>query len=114
MDVSKIRAITLSDEFREYTDALCEYASNFVPEIREQFAEKAFEMYQNESVRKLVLAYGKDAEERRKNRKKYFQWACESAATGESCKYSIDLMNSALAKNYGDAIWLLFGAELVD
>lgn len=51
-------SITASAEYKAYIMALCNLASDYVARIRQQFAAKAYEMYQNETVRKLVLAYG--------------------------------------------------------
>ena len=49
-----------SPEYQAYQEALAQLASKFVSRIRIQYAMKAYEMYQNPTVRKLVLAYGED------------------------------------------------------
>ena len=54
--------ITHSEEYKTYIKALCRLASGYIPEIRRQYAEKAFKMFQNETIRKLVLAYGTEIE----------------------------------------------------
>lgn len=51
-------AVISSPEYKAYMMALCHLASDYVARIRQQFASKAYEMYQDETVRKLVLAYG--------------------------------------------------------
>ena len=45
-------------EYKAYVKALCHLASQYIPEIRRQFAAKAVELFQNETIRRLVLAYG--------------------------------------------------------
>lgn len=52
--------ITTSEEYKTYIKALCRLSSSYVSWIRVKFAEQAYDMYQNETVRKLVLEYAKE------------------------------------------------------
>lgn len=60
--------ITRTEEYKSYMKALCRLAFQYVSEIRVQFADKAYEMYQNETIRMIVLEYGKEAERLDKDR----------------------------------------------
>lgn len=70
--------ITTSEEWKEYIAALSECASYYVPRIRQQFAAKAFENFQNETIKKLVIAYGEEAEKLRESRKRDFMFYAEN------------------------------------
>ena len=97
--------ITRTDEYKEYLKALCRLASHYVSRIRVQFAEKAYEMYQNETVRRIVLAYGEEVEKLEKDRFRDFRFVSEyGAVTPESLDDSC--LNKA--RSYGDTIKMLF------
>ena len=49
---------TSSEEYKAYLAALWRCSAHWVDKIQIQYARKAYEMYQNETVRKLVLKYG--------------------------------------------------------
>lgn len=100
--------ITHSEEYKTYIKALCRLASQYIPKIRRQFAEKAFELFQNETIRKLVLAYGIEIEKLDEDRLRDFNLAAdypESLAHGleDSC------LNNA--GHYAQAIRLFFITE---
>ena len=104
-------SIRLSEEYKLYLQNLCRLASRWVPRIRAQFADKAYEMYQNETVRKLVMAYGVEYEKLEKDRLFDFTMAAEHGYDED--KVDVQLGDSCLSKasSYADAIWLLFGIE---
>ena len=104
-EINKL-SITHSAEYKTYIAALCHLASSYVPEIRRQFASQAFEKYQNETIRSLVLAYGKEWEKLQESRLSDFElaanhpdWDCISL--GDSC------LNNA--RSYAEAIKFFFG-----
>lgn len=66
-DMDKL-TITHSPEYKEYIAALCHLAGGYVPRIRRKIAEQAFEKFQNETIRSLVLAYGEQYEKLQKDR----------------------------------------------
>ena len=106
-DLEKLH-VTNSEEYKAYLAALCELASGYVSKIRRQFAEKAFELYQNEAVRSLVLAYGVEVEKLRADRLRDFTWAANDPAI-----FGDRLDDSCLnkAESYGDAIKFFFGIK---
>lgn len=103
-DIEKIK-ITHTPEYKTYTAALCRLASQFVPSIRRQFADKALDLYNNESVRRLVIAYGEEAKKLDDYRLRDFELV--ASHPGE---YPHELNDDCLnrAKSYADAIRLFF------
>lgn len=98
-------AIIGTDEYKEYLEALCRLASQYVSRIRVQFAEKAYDMYQNETVRRIVYAYGEEAEKLDRDRFMEFRTASRYGAdTPDSLRDSC--LNNANA--YGETIKMLF------
>lgn len=98
--------ITRTEEYKKYISALCRLASDYVSCIRVQFAEKAYDMYQNETIRQIVFAYADEIERLDRDRLRDFWYVSEhGATTSESLNDSC--MNKA--KSYGDTIKLLFG-----
>lgn len=97
--------ITHSEEYETYLRALCHLASNWVSRIRVQFAEKAYEMYQDKTVRKIVLEYGKEIEKLEQDRFEDFRFTSKYGAKSleDSC------LNDA--KHYARTIWMLFEIE---
>lgn len=100
--------VTHSDEYKAYLSALCRLASGYVSRIRVKFAERAYEKYANETIRSLVLAYGKECEELDKSRLFDFELASEYGAHSENSLSDFCLNK---AKSYGDAIWFLFDID---
>ena len=102
---SKKFEITHSPEYKEYLAALCRLASGYVPKIRRQFAEKAFEKYSDPTLRRLVLEYGKEAKKLDASRLSDFELVAENPEL-----YGHGLEDSCLNKagSYGDAIKLFF------
>lgn len=96
-----------NEEFTTYLEALCHLASDYIPKIRRQFAEKAVEMYHNETVRKLVLAYSEELKDLQRRRYDDFRWI----AKDPSSDFSLNDWCLNKAKSYADAIWFLFGIE---
>ena len=96
--------ITQSDEYKSYLKALCWIAADYVSRIRVQFAEKAFEMYQNETVRKIVLAYGVEHEKLEERRLRDFTFATEHPHSAGSLED--DCLNNA--RHYAHTIKMLF------
>ena len=70
-------SITLSEEYKEYLAALSKLSATWVPRIRIQFARKAYNFYQNETIRKLVLAFGEETKKREDDRLRNFEYAAE-------------------------------------
>ena len=97
--------ITSSEEYKEYLAALCHLASGYVSRIRVQFAEKAYEMYQNETVRRIVLAYGEEYEKLEQSRLFDFRLTSEHGAVTPEC-LNDDCLNNA--RHYGNTIKMLF------
>lgn len=92
-------------DFELYMTALCRLASGYVSRIRVQFAEKAVDMFENETVRRIVLAYGEEVEKLDHDRLRDFQHVTKYGATtpeslGDSC------LNHA--RHYGETIKMLF------
>lgn len=96
--------ITQSEEYKTYIAALCRLASGYIPEIRRQLAEKALENFQNETLRRLVLAYGEEIQKLDADRLREFSWAASNPETGYSLEDSC--LNNA--EHYAAAIKLFF------
>lgn len=107
LDVEVLKVIH-SDDYKAYLKALCRLASGYVSRIRVRFAEKAYEMYGNETVRKLVLAYGVEAEKLDEYRLRDFRHVSEFGGASEE-SLNDDCLNRA--RDYGKAIWFLFGLD---
>ena len=97
--------ITKTPEFKAYIESLCRLASGYVPRIRIQFAEKAVEKFQDETIRKLVLAYGEEMKKLDADRLRDFALKAETPAI-----LAHNLEDSCLnhAKSYHDAFKFLF------
>lgn len=100
--------ITHSEEYKKYIEALCQLASGYVSRIRVQFAEKAYDMYQNETVRRIVLAYGEEIEKLRESRLNDFRFAADFGAVSQDSLEDFPLNN---ARHYGQTIKMLFDIE---
>lgn len=117
MDMKKWE-IRRTDEYKTYMKALSRLASQWVPEIRIQYAQKAFDMYQDETVRKLVLAYGEEWEKLDADRFHDFCRADENFDEDFYGNYNVDpktyLKDSCLihAGEYAQALFYLFGIKL--
>lgn len=109
MDTEKLR-ITTSDEYKTYISALSLRASTWIPKIRKQYAVKAFELFSDPSIRKLVIAYGEEMEKLRRDRLRDF----ETLANDPGRYDFLSLEDSCLinASEYGKAIDLLFDIKL--
>ena len=92
--------ITTSEEYKEYLSALCRCSSTWVASIRVQYARKAYRMYQDETVRKLVLKYGEEAKKADAYELREFTWASEEEDDAKADRLHGDCLNiaSALAK----------------
>ena len=97
--------ITASEEYKEYMKALCRLASGYVSRIRVQFAEKAYEKYQDETTRRIVLAYGEQAEKLDNSRLRDFEFVSVYGATTPD-HLEDDCLNNA--DSYGHTIKMLF------
>lgn len=97
--------ITSTQEYADYTEALCRLASRYVVRIRAQFADKAYEMYQNETVRKIVLAYGEEAKKLDKSRLMWFRSACRDGVE-DPALLKDDCLNHA--ESYRETLNMLF------
>ena len=93
-----------SAEYKRYIQSLCWIAEDYVPRIRVKFAVKAFEMYQNETVRRIVLAYGDEREKLEKRRLRDFTFASENPDSVWSLED--DCLNNA--RSYAQTIKMLF------
>ena len=104
--------IIRSEEYQQYMKSLCRLASIYVTRIRKQFADQAYEKYQNETIRRLVLAYGEEAERLDEYRLRWFISGASDAANDDNTEganerwLKDDILNKASA--YGEAIKLLF------
>lgn len=103
VDIKRLE-ITQSEEYKGYIKALCRLAYAYVPEIRKQFAAKAFDMYSNETIRKLVLAYGEEIEKLEKDRLRDFSFAADYTDS----EYSLEGSCLNNAGHYEAAIKLFF------
>ena len=99
--------ITSSEEYQDYLKALFDLAWGYIPQIRKQFADRAYEKYQDETTRRIVLAYGKEREEAKdrifrqfQNVSKYDDWS------SEEFNYEVSCLN--MAASYGNTIKMLF------
>ena len=98
--------VTTSAEYKEYVRALCRLASTYITPIRHKLAVQAYDMYHNETVRQIVLAYGKEAEKLDEYRYRNFDYASEYPDTPEDWLKD-DCLNKAAS--YEDTIKMLFG-----
>ena len=96
-----------TEEFNTYLEALCHLASRYVERIRKQFAEKAVEMYHNETVRQIVLAYSEEYKKLEEDRLRDFRWV----ASRPENDYTLDDSCLNKSKSYADTIWFLFGID---
>ena len=116
-ELNRLR-IRNSEEYKTYMKALCRMASRWVPEIQIQYAQKAFEKYQDESIRKLVLAYGEEAEKLDEDRFRDFCSADRYFDDNFFEEYNVDpktyLKDSCLihASEYAQAVFFLFDIKL--
>lgn len=95
-------------DFEDYMSALCRLASGYVSRIRVQFAEKALDMYENETVRRIVLAYGEECEKLDHDRNREFLYVAKYGAT------TPDHLNDSCLNNfrhYGETIKMLFDIQ---
>lgn len=97
--------ITSSEEYKTYMKALCRLASGYVPRIRVQFAAKAYEKYQDETTRRIVLAYGEESEKHDEYLLRHFTLASEYE-TPEVHIVENDILNNA--RHYASTIKMLF------
>lgn len=97
--------VTQSSEYKPYIEALCHLASQYVPEIRRQFAAKAVELFRNETIRRLVIAYGEEAKKLEQELLQEFSWAAKSPESG---LYSLETSCLNNAAHYAAAIKLFF------
>lgn len=103
----EILEIRHSEEYKQYIAALCRWASRFVPRIRAQYARQAFDKYQDETTRRVVLAYGEEAQKLDKSRLLDFDFISEHPEweTAETALEDFSLNN---AGKYGATLALLF------
>lgn len=94
-----------SEEYKAYIKALCWVAEDYISRIRVQFAEKAFEMYGNETVRKIVLAYGEEHEKLEERRLRDFTSVAQYGSHTEE-SLNDDCLNNA--RHYAATIKMLF------
>lgn len=97
--------ITQSEEYKAYMKALCRVASKWIPSIRVQFAEKAYEKFQDETTRRIVLAYGEEIEKHDEYMLRHFMWEAEKETPDESM-LSNDILNNAGA--FAETLFFLF------
>ena len=98
-------AIINSEEYKKYLAALCRLASQYISSIRVQFAEKAYEKYQDETLRRIVYAYGEEIAKLDEARLRDFSHAAHFGA------YSPDSLADSCLNNachYGPTIKMLF------
>ena len=82
--------VTQSEEYKTYVAALARLSSQYVAEIRRQYAAKAYELYAVEPVRRLVLAYWAEVQKLDADRIRAFTWAAlddapEAASLEDFC-----------------------------
>lgn len=94
-----------SPEYQTYQEALAQLASPYVSRIRIQYAMKAYEMYQNPTVRKLVLAYWEDYKKLEQDWTRSFQFVAENGIFQWTSMEDTCLSNAGA---YAKAIELLF------
>ena len=104
MNIEKLQIIQ-TEEYKAYLKALCRLSSGYVSRIRVQFAERAFDKYQDATIRRIVLAYGEEIEELDEYRYRHFVYVSQhGAVTPESL--TDDVLNHA--QHYGATIKMLF------
>ncbi len=105
MTTTEIYTITTTAEYKTYINALCRLASGYIPKIRRQFAEKALVNFQNETIRKLVIAYGAECEKLDESRLRDFKMVADDPEL-----YGHGLEDYCLnnAEHYAAAIKLFF------
>lgn len=102
-------SIILSEEYKQYLSALCKLSSRWVSSIRVQFANKAYNFYQDETIRKLVLAYGEEVKKREDERLRNFTNAAEWLdPTEDFLEDSRCLIHD---EEYAQALFFLFEIE---
>lgn len=104
MENIKKLEITQSAEYKAYIEALCRLACVYIAEIRRQFAAKAFELYGNETIRRLVLAYGEEIKKLEEDRLRDFKYAADYPESEFSLEDSC--LNNA--QHYAQAIKFFF------
>lgn len=100
--------VTHSDEYKEYLEALCHLACRYVPRIRVQYAIKAYEKYQDPTLRRLVLAYGKEFQKLEDDRLRAFTRIDDRRCYNDS-SFEDSVLNNA--KHYAEAIHALFDID---
>lgn len=96
-----------SPEWNSYLAALEKLSVPYIASIRRKFAVRAYRMFKNEAVRRLVIEYGKEHDSNKATRRcEFFAMARDpmrndSNLEGDSC------INNASA--YADAIKFMFG-----
>lgn len=108
MDMERFR-ITHTEEYKAYLKALCRMASKWVPEIRVQYARKAYEMYADETVRRIVLEYGKEVEKLDEDRLRDFRFVSENPDFGPNHLEDSCLNHSG---DYAQTVFMLFDIKL--
>ena len=105
---SEARKIVLDDMYKLYMKSLCWIASQYVSRIRVQFAEKAFEMYKDETVRKIVLAAGVEHDKLEARRLRDFNHVAEYGACSDE-SLNDDCLNHY--SDYAHTVKMLFGID---
>ncbi len=111
MTTNEINTIIRSDEYKQYMKALSRLSLDYVSRIRVKFAEQAFEKYQDESIRRLVLAYGTEMNKLENRLLDDFTHLAEHTALGLDDHHDSESLNDwplNKAKSYADAIKLFF------
>lgn len=101
--------IRTSEEYRAYIKALSRLASKYVSDIRELLARQAFEKFQDASIRRLVLEYGKEVDALDRQRLRDFTYYAEFATEGGALVGHLEDSILNRASQYEEAIKLLFG-----
>lgn len=112
MDYERMHT-TQSPEYRQYLKSLARMASHWVPKIRLQYAEKAYEMYQDPTVRKIISAYQAEIDKLDDDLYRGFLNASEYPDYPDNlklCHMETSCLNHAA--DYAQTIFLLFGIEL--
>lgn len=109
---TEILSTIQSDDYKRFTEILLHRAMTWVPRIRRQYAIKAYEMYQNPTVRKLVFAYGEEVDNLQKDLLREFRSLSEAKPTGQDPEeldfYRMEGSCLNHAGAYAQAIDLLF------
>lgn len=105
-EMGKKISITVSEEWKQYIAALSECASDYVPRIRQQFAAKAYDNFQNETIRKLVLAYGEEVKKLRESRERDFKFYAENPEMLKDNYLSDSCLSNE--KSYRETLMFLF------